>query len=77
MRETIRDWQNDWLDTNGPTHELEVLITDSSHGKSDSYIYEGSFIDIPVILLDRRVIKSSQVLASSVPERVGTYSLTI
>lgn len=30
MRETVREWQEEWIGTNGLTHELEVIISDSS-----------------------------------------------
>ena len=26
MRETIADWKKDWIDANGLTNELEVII---------------------------------------------------
>ena len=36
MRETIADWKKDWIDANGLTNELEVIIKDSHRIKSDT-----------------------------------------
>jgi hypothetical protein len=74
MRETIRDWKIEWIETNGKTDGLEVLI---SYGNSDGYIYEGSFSNIPEELEEKKVIKCSKVLDSTVPARIGAYSLKI
>lgn len=30
MRKTIDDWKKDWIETNGLTNELEVIIKDGS-----------------------------------------------
>lgn len=75
MRETLNEWRDEWIATNGNTSELEVLITDSSI--DDVYIYEGNFAGIPIELLERKVIENSKVLDSSVPERRGAYVLII
>lgn len=77
MRETIKDWRKEWMETNGETHELEVVIKDSSLDDLASYIYEGSFVDIPEELFDKKVMDCWRILKSSVPERNGAYSLTI
>ena len=83
MRETIADWKKDWIDANGLTNELEVIIKDSHRIKSDTSsdegqtIYEGCFANIPEELLDRKVIECGQILASTNPEREGCYSLII
>ncbi len=77
MRETVRDWKNEWIATNGETNELEVIIKDSKLDDLESYVYEGSFKDVPEKLLDKQVIKNWKVLDSSVPERIGAYSLMI
>ena len=78
MRETLNDWKRDWIEANGETNEVEVLI---SEGDGDDifkpYIYEGSFKDIPEELLDKKVIHCGQIIDSSVPERIGAYSITI
>ena len=52
MRETLRDWQRDWIEANGKTHELEVVIKDSKLDEFAPYLYEGSFVDIPEELLE-------------------------
>ena len=78
MRETIADWKKDWIDANGLTNELEVIIKDSHRIKSDTSsdegqsIYEGCFANIPEELLE-----CGQILASTNPEREGCYSLII
>lgn len=77
MRETVRGWRDEWIETNGYTEDLEVVISDSSLGNQDSYAYEGSFRHIPECLLHRRVIQCGQILESSVEERNGAYSLTV
>lgn len=72
MGDKLQDWKNDWIAANGETNELEVVV------KNDEMeIYEGSFKDIPEELLDREVIDYSQIIASSMSERNGAYSLTI
>lgn len=76
MRETLRDWKRDWIESNGETDEIEALISEGND-TLNPYIYEGSFKDIPEELLDRKVIHCGQILDSTVPERVGAYSLTI
>lgn len=77
MSETLKDWKRDWIKENGQTHDLEVLINDSKLDELAPYIYEGSFVDIPEELLDKKVIRCGQILESTVPERNGAYSLTI
>lgn len=77
MREVLSDWQRDWIDTNGKTDGLEVVIADGNLDGSAPYIYEGSFAGIPAELLGRKVVKYARILTSSVPERVGAYSLTV
>lgn len=77
MRKTLSDWKKDWIEANGETHELEVLIKDSQLDDLSSYVYEGSFVDIPEELIDKKVIEWGQIVESSVPERNGAYSLTI
>lgn len=72
MRETIKEWKNEWIETNGKTDELEVLISNS-----DEYIYEGSFFNIPEELEEKKVIGYSKILDSSVFARIGAYSLKI
>lgn len=44
MRETLKNWKTEWIETNGKTDGIEVLI---SYNSSDEYIYEGSFSNIP------------------------------
>lgn len=77
MRDTLKDWKKDWIEANGETHELEVVIKDSSLDDFAPYVYEGSFADIPEELLDRKVTDCGRILESSIPERNGAYSLTI
>lgn len=74
MRETIKEWKDEWIETNGETNELEVLI---SYINSDKYIYEGSFANIPEELEEKKVVNSSKILDSTVPDRIGAYSLKI
>lgn len=83
MRETISDWKKDWIQNNGLTDELEVIIKDGSL-KTSSYssdegpsIFEGSFAEIPDHLLNKKVIESGKIVASSLPEREGCYTLII
>ena len=57
MRETIKEWRDEWIETNGPTGELEVVITDTSRDISRDELYSGSFADIPPELLDKKVIE--------------------
>jgi len=80
MRETVKEWKREWIETNGETDELEVDIKDS--GQRDALnnarsIYEGSFAGIPVELEEKRVIEAGQIIDSSLPERIGAYSLLI
>ena len=77
MRETVRDWQTDWIEQNGETDDLEVIIEDSGMEELSRYVYKGSFSNIREDLLDRKVIESGQIIESSVPERIGAYSLMI
>ena len=76
MRETLKEWKNEWIDTNGETNELEVVINDSSLTVL-SEIYAGSFKFIPNSLLDKKVTKVAQIVTSSIKDRIGAYSLTI
>lgn len=77
MRETIREWKKEWIETNGETDEVEVLITNSKLEESQPYIYEGSFKNIPEELEEKKVIDWGKILDSSVPARIGAYSLKI
>lgn len=80
MRETLADWRKEWIKANGETHELEVLICEDEPNGVDPlvpYVYQGSFADIPQKLLDRKVVGSGKIESSSLPERIGAYSLTI
>ena len=76
MRETLKDWKRDWIEANGETDDIEVLISECDDAFKP-YVYEGNFKDIPEELLDRKVVKCGKILESSVPERIGAYSLTI
>ncbi len=76
MRETIKEWKNEWIETNGHTDELEVLIC-YSNSYSDGYIYEGSFENIPEELEEKKVVDWGKILDSTVPARRGAYSLKI
>lgn len=76
MRETLQDWKRDWIEANGETNELEVLVSEGDD-TFKPYIYEGSFKDIPEELLNKKVIHCGQIMDSSVHERIGAYSLTI
>lgn len=76
MRETIKEWKNEWIETNGETDELEVLISYSNSDK-DGYIYEGSFASIPEELEEKKVVDCGKILDSTVPTRIGAYSLKI
>lgn len=77
MRKTVRDWQSDWITTNGKTNDLEVVIKDSALDELAPYVYEGSFSEIDAELLDRKVIHCGRIIESTVPKRNGAYSLTI
>jgi len=77
MRETINDWKNEWIEANGETDELEVIIEDSKLNDFAPYVYEGSFKDVPEYLLDKKVIENWKIINSSVPERIGVYALRI
>jgi len=77
MRKTIKDWKNDWIDTNGITEGLEVIIRDSNLHDSAPYVYEGSFAKIPEALEKKKVIECGKVLDSSIAIRIGAYRLTI
>lgn len=77
MRETVGEWRREWIETNGETDELEVVIQNGNVDDSSSYVYEGSFKDIPDGFLDKKVIESGKILDSSVTERIGAYSLTV
>lgn len=77
MRETVEEWKKEWIETNGQTHELEVVIQDSSLDNFAPYVYEGSFVDIPEELLCKKVADYGRIIESSEPEREGAYLLTI
>lgn len=77
MREYLRDWRDEWIETNGETNGLEVVISDSSQDSLVSYVYEGSFRDIPAELFDKKVVQSGKILESSIQARIGAYSLKI
>lgn len=77
MRETIQAWRDEWIETNGFTKELEVVIIDTRQEVTCSELYSGSFANIPPELLDKKVIENGRIVASSVPERIGAYSLTV
>lgn len=77
MRETIKEWRDEWIETNGLTKELEVVITSTNQEITPPELYSGSFAGIPPELLDKKVIENWRIIASSVPERVGAYSLTV
>ena len=77
MRKTLKDWKRDWIEVNGETNELEVVIKNSKLDEFSSYVYEGSFAGIPKYLLNKKVVGCGQIVESSVPERKGAYSLTI
>jgi len=77
MRETVKEWKNEWIETNGETDELEVVIEDVKLDDFASCVYEGSFKDIPEDLLDKKVIESWKIINSSVSKRIGAYALRI
>lgn len=54
MRETLGDWQQAWIEANGETNDIEVLISEGDD-IFKPYVYEGSFKGIPKELLDRKV----------------------
>ncbi len=76
MRDTIKEWKNEWIETNGETDELEVLIS-NTNSDTDGYIYEGSFSNIPAELEEKKVADWGKVLTSTVPARTGAYSLKV
>lgn len=76
MRITLEDWKRDWIKDNGETDGTEVLVSEGVDS-SESYIYEGSFKNIPKELLDRKVVNVAKVIESTIPERNGAYSLII
>ncbi|MFV0527651.1 MAG: hypothetical protein ACK5MN_02870 [Lachnospiraceae bacterium] len=77
MRETLRAWKKEWIETNGLTDELEVVVKAEELDEHAPAVYEGSFAEIPEEMLDKKVLESAQIVASSVPEREGVYSLLI
>lgn len=77
MRETIKDWKDEWIETNGLTDDLEVVIKDCALPELHSYIYEGSFRNIPEELEVKKVIDWAKIVESSIPDRIGAYSLSI
>lgn len=54
-----------------------MVITSTSQEMTPPELYSGSFAEIPPELLDKKVIENWRIIASSVPERVGAYSLTV
>lgn len=76
MRDTVRDWKDEWIEENGITDELEVIVGERSDSFED-YLYEGSFAKIPEELLDKKVIEFYKVVCSTVTERVGAYKLMV
>lgn len=77
MRKTIKDWKDEWKETNGITDELEVVIKDCALPELHPYIYEGSFHNIPEELEVKKVIDWAKIVESSIPDRIGAYSLSI
>lgn len=73
MRTKVRDWQRDWIQDNGRTDELEVIIAESNGAE----IYSGSFVGIPEYELDKKVMVSGRILDSTVPERIGAIRLVV
>lgn len=73
MRETVGEWKQEWIETNGQTDELEVVIRDDE----DAEIYAGSFQDIPEKFASLKVSNSGRILDSSIPERCGAYTLRV
>lgn len=72
-RETLRDWRKEWIQTNGETHDLEVVVRNDEKDE----LYEGCFLNMPLNLLDKKVVKTQYIITSSCPERVGAYILEI
>lgn len=72
--ETIKDWKDKWIKTNGKTDDLEVLIR---YNNENEDIYEGSFVDIPKDLEEKKVINYSKILTSTISKRIGAYILKI
>ena len=56
---------------------MEVIISDSSLEAFRTEVYSGSFADIPPELFDKKVIENGKIIASTVPERIGAYSLLV
>ena len=73
MRTKVRDWQRDWIQDNGRTDELEVIIAESDGAE----IYSGSFVGIPEYELDKKVMVSGRILDSTIPERIGAIRLVV
>ena len=73
MRTKVRDWQRDWIQDNGRTDELEVIIAESNGAE----IYSGSFVGIPEYELDKKVMVSGRILDSTIPERIGAIRLVV
>ena len=73
MRTRVRDWQRDWIQDNGRTDELEVIIAESDGAE----IHSGSFVGIPEYELDKKVMVSGRILDSTVPERIGAIWLVV
>lgn len=77
MRKTVKDWKRDWIKANGETHDFEVALEYRNATASDPYVYEGSFVDIPEDLMDKKVIEWARIIDSSEQERIGAYVLII
>lgn len=72
MRERVIDWKREWIESNGETNELEVVIC-----QKNEEIYAGSFREIPVEMENYRVLENWRILDSSEPNRIGAYTLKI
>lgn len=77
MRETVKDWRNDWIKSNGKTVGLEVIIRRLEKNVNWRGVYEGNFADIPEEYLDQKVIEHYQILASTDTGRERVYVLGI
>ena len=41
MRETLRDWKRDWIEANGETDDIEVLISEGEDSFYNPYMLNG------------------------------------
>lgn len=76
----VSDWKNAWTKLYGNTTGFEVIIyccEDDVYIERRDVLFEGSFCDIPADLLGRKVLRSEQICASSVPERDGAFVLLV